>query len=487
MKELSKILFSFLLIFLISGCKQVSIISYDTSNVKPEGYTELINYYLPKSILKIKVPIQKKVSEKGLIHLMDDGETKNDLIKCFEENLNWKFVAANTEAFSLGDKIEFIPLTEPDSEKHYTIAFKNAKVLSQSLNIKLSKDGVIASGEFAQENKTFEFVSKGLEMGASLAGSFFGLGGGTVGKSYSCSSFTDNSDESAKIQSLLLEMNDISNSKAQLVTVQASGVSVEALKFRLEMMDKRIKEIEKIIMGKQKVTTYWLSFLYEPKKEEIVLLELDTLSGINIPNSKQDLSFINDNVVSSGKKLKIIAKTGSIFPADHAEFSQAMDSDQSNGDIEKFGFLRYNLPRKYTLQLLWDDKPLKSFANSEDKKGLDQYSMYFPQNGGVGILPNNFKDANIIYYEDIGAIKEIKLSKVATLDAKTIGTSFAAADSIVSLRSTIIAYNKAKKAESNTEDETEETQETVIRLIVEKEESVPGESSEENNEESEEN
>lgn len=450
----------FFLVVLVFSCKP-TIIAYEASQPKSEKFTNYLSYYLPKSYLKVKVPIEKNEIKEGLIHKLEKP-LKEQITKFFVLNFGWDTIKIE-EKFSLGKQIQFIPLTVPDTNKHYTIAFKNAETLAQTLNLKLNEEGIISSGEFAQENKTFEFVSKGLELGATLAGNFFSLGVGEPGELVF--GFTDNSDEFKRIEILTEELVKIIRNRSDIITQNSAGISKEAIEYRVTQIDQRIAAIKKEIMGSEKTTIHWASFIYEPKTktETVTILELDHENGITIPNAEEKnvLSYINNSTPSNAKKLSIMATS---YSPNFQQPDSTLNKKSNEKPTKTNGFLRYNKPPKYTLQLLWDGKPLKTFKDSEYKKGVDVFTMFFPQNGSIEVLPGNFKDANIIFYDDIGGIKEIKFAKKNNLDATIIQSSFAAADSLISLRKTVKEYNSKDETDN---EETEEAEETIIRLIIE--------------------
>jgi hypothetical protein len=454
----SRIPLYLLITLFVFGCNNSSVISYKSDTSAPENHVRFVDYCLPKSVLKIKVPIVKSTMKKGLIDSLTATE-RTSALKYFSINYGWKEVKT-PKAFSLGKKIQFIPLTEPDMNKCYSLAYKNKKTLSQNLGLSLTKDGIISSGEFAQENKTFEYVSKAIELSATITSKLYALGGDE-----DMVDMEDIGDSNAakRIKVLRSELKKLKEAKNNMIIQRSAGSVKDVLEYRMSFIDKRIAAIKSEVMGYHKKTTYWLSFLYEPAEvgdvQKKIILVLDNVNGLSIPrNPLFDLSYINQgSTISKAKKLEIRAAKLNSVP---------VQSTTVNGSKESEAFLFYNVPAKYSIQLFYDGKPLKSFKSSEDKKGNDIYTMYFPQRGVVNSLPADFKESSITYYEDIGAIKTVKFKREATLTSERLGMAAAAADSLRVLRDARKAFLEAKNSDES-EDETEEVEETIIRLIIE--------------------
>lgn len=456
MKRIRNVILCAILLTL-AACSPQAIISFKSSEKVPEGHIAYVDYFLPKSVLKIKVPIVKSNFEPGLYQQLKSQNEKK-IIDELSKLYGWKNEKDTLTTFGLGKKIQFIPLTEPDPNKHNTLAFKNKKVLTQSSKLNLTKDGIIASGEFAQENKTFEYVTKSVELGASIISKFYTLGDELP------EDFTniDNPSKSySRILHLMKELKDLVEGRNDMIVQNANGVSKDVIEYRMKYIDKRLGEIKAEIMGQNKKTTYWLSLLYEPNKnkEEIDLIKIAKDKGIIVPNGIAVLNGVIDTTISKSEKdilsLSIVANQISLNVKETNQYKTASVSSS---------FMRYNIPAKYSLQLLLDGKPLKSFKNSEDKKGTDIYTMYFPQKGIEGVLPTDFKESSIVYYEDIGAIKSISFSKEATVNTSAVQAIYAAADSVISLKDARQAYLDDKNSDDE-DDDTEETEETVIRII----------------------
>lgn len=458
-----KFIFPTVLLFLFISCRS-SLFVQDGTGVADGDTRYLVSYYLPKTILKIKIPVEKAERKTGLIDKLNSKEKKELLDKIYEK-YGWEALKSQDEVYSIGEKIHLVPLAIPDKNKHFTITYSGKKALANSSGIILTKDGLISSGEFAQEDKTFEYVTKGVELLASSASLLMGLGTPDSERKPLFEG-SDLSKEQKRISNLLEELDNLTAVKADLLKNQTSAVStVDPLKYRLELIDKRLLEIKHEILGYDKKTIYNISLLYDPGKTGIItLLEVDGKSGIRIPkmagkDPQQNLlkDILVDKETKTFKSLNLIVSP--IY-----EIGQPRKKFESSAKAGKH-FLVYNIPTKYTIQITFDGKALKSFASSDDPKGLEQYEVYFPQKGSMAALPYDFKDMKVVFFDDIGAIKELRSSKEAILTAANVSSSFAAVDSILSFR------NKIKESKKEEEPATEEVKEQVIRLIIEKEDS----------------
>ncbi len=448
-----------MVLFIGIACK-TTMIAYDADQEIPDEvqYSEMISYYLPKSILKVRVPITVNTLKEGLIHKLPETE-QSEILQLIQVNYGWTPVSVK-DKFSLGDRIIMEPITLPDPDRHYIIAYKNLKFYSQVLKLSFSKDGIISSGEFAQKDKTIDIVSKGVEMGANLASNLYPLLGTAKSKfedfqkemGYDKPSV---SIEAKRIIVLLDELNKLSQGKLDMLSNVEPNVSKDALEYRVVSIENRMEEIKKAILGSVKKTTHWIAFEYVPTLPNAELMQIDPENGINVPlvdNQGIDTQLTKDFDSNKSKSLKIIS---------NQIISHAVEEAITQPKKEK-GFLRYTIPPKYSIELEYDGKKLKSFKDLKDKDGSNSFSMYFPQLGPVGVLPADFNGAEFVFYEDIGAIKSIKYSNDPIEEAEIEGTA-AAIDSL-------IAYKAKKKAIDDAADDTdstddEEVEETVIRII----------------------
>jgi len=457
------------MILVLSACSTSLTV---TDGTTPSGsQKDYFGYYLPKTLLKIKVPIEEAEFKPGLVNHLSASKLKS-VLKYLFVSYGWEPVKKDEDKYSIGEKIQFIPQTVPDTDKYFTLQYSGAKALANSMGLVLTRDGMISSGEFAQEDKTFEYVTKGVELLAHTASILMGLGNksGEPAVVPFCSD-AETDQYVLRICALIGELNNISATKADLIKNATNGVaSNDPLKYRTELIDKRILKIKEEILGRYKKTIFNVSLIYEPgnDRETVALLKLSPSKGIVIPKmtnndpARTALAGIIATSEDGAKPLTLLVEPAYTLKAPRTRFV----------DSKGFGrehFLVYNVPAKFKLTLVFDGKPLKSFQSEEDEKGTDIYEIYFPQRGMMAALPVDFKEMKVVFIEDLGSIKEIKSSKGAELTATQVSAGVAALDSVLTLRNKIRESKKEKPAA----EETEETKEQVIRLIIEQPQTPP--------------
>ncbi|WP_298754885.1 DUF4831 family protein [uncultured Psychroserpens sp.] len=427
---------------------------------------DIYGYYsLPKTKLKIRIPIVKNSFEPSPIlkAISDKDQRASDSI-CIEKflkiNFGWQYVKKPEAKFTLGKKVVLSSIHLPDPNKKYALAYKNSKAISQTLNLSISKDGLIQSGEFAQESKVYEISKKSIEIVSSIIGSASGLGTKDLSNDNDYSCITNE-----RVKILIDKAIELQKAKYVLLQQYPNAVNnVDIVKFNFEQLDSQLKAIKNELLGKVAKKTHHITIYIDPQNDFTSkdLFKLSPSSGVITPRNSLFSNLSSDVSKNSGSNEKILKLVvqGKIVP--DASSVLSTEATLTESSINSDAFLYYNIPAKYTLQLQYDNKPLSSFKSEKDKEGNDDYTIFFPQLGQVAYLPKDFKEANIVYYEDTGGIKSAKLSKEATVDANKIEGYYTALDSI---RKTLKAIKKNNKP---VEDEVEEVEEQVIRLIIDK-------------------
>ena len=434
-------------------------------------------YYLPKTVLKMRIPIEVNSRKKGVI----DSISNPDNRKCFLNSLNtyfgWVDVVEPKEKFTLDKKIVLSPISRPDTTKRYAIAYKNSKSISQTLNVSLGKDGRIQSGEFAQKSEVFEIVKKSTEIVGTAVGSIMGLGGESDG-GISVDSFQCIPNERAKI--LIEQVISLGDLRENLVRTYANSVNTtDVVKFHLKQVDDLLLNAKNEILGKISKKTHYITIMLDPTCDKTSkkpcgftskdLIKINPNKGVIVEEMDYYSSLSNEIKVEKDHKtkkgdtvnvLRLVVENRTV-----PKESEVLNATTtiSEGKIKSDAFLYYNIPAQYNFSLVYKNKPISTFSSSEDKKGKDDYSVFFPQLGKVGFLPLNFKEASVVYYEDTGGLKSAKISKEASTTAENIDGYFQALDSI---NKTFKAIKEANKEEPPATEESEEVEEDVIRLII---------------------
>jgi hypothetical protein len=459
---------------IISGCAE-SIISVRSSMVNDDildDYDIYTYYSLPRTELKIKIPIAQYSIEKGILSYEEEG---SQLIKLLEYRYGWKPVEPPEYKYAVDQNITFEAVTLPDPEKRYAIAYKNSKMISATLNATLTRDGLIQSGEFAQESKAFEVAVKAMEIFGPVISAAASLGGvEDVNKEFS--TVLDIDSLSGRIKRLLQNAEELYAYRSQLISKPTNSVNnVEIIKYHLGEIDKQLIAIKNELLGSVSKTIHYVTIVFDPEKhfEELDLLEIDPQNGIlrknNLELIKLSEDLTTDKALNETISLKLLAKKiiePGIIEDEGTSIEVINDGDKTTRTLNTKVFMYYNIPAKYELKLMANNKPLKSYTGRTDKNGSDEYQIYFPQLGKVAFLNKDFKEANIIYYEDIGALKSAKISKSAEVDAEKVESMYSALDSMYS---TIQEIRKKDDTDQGDASVTEEVNEQVIRLFISEE------------------
>ena len=463
------IIASFILCY---GCAE-SIISINPSKVSlkeiPSQYSVYGYYSLPKTVLKLRIPVCKKKFTPGLIKHKD--ESNECLAKYVLDNFGWKPIEKPKEIVGIDNGTIVETISEPDPKKNYAIIYKNSKAISQTIKITLNKDGIIQSGEFAQESKVYDITKKSIELVGAGMSSFGFLGKETEDDSKKENCIESESIETEEGRKLVKRVKELLQKKYEYVTEYPQYVeNTEVLKFPLSQIDKEIKQLKGKLIGSVSKKVYYVTLFIDPKKdfESIKLFDINTRKGIFAKEGSL-LANLSETIKTSEssnlKSFELVVLKKRVPITENTLTSNVSKVKTDDGTYLKGdSFLHYNIPAKYYLSLKYGNKGLNTHSSSEDKKGSGDIEVYFPQLGQVAYLNKDFKGAEVVYYEDTGGIKSYKLTREAELTADRIEGIYSAIDSV---NTTIKALKEEKKKESSTEEEKEdEVEEQVIRLII---------------------
>lgn len=498
-----------LLTFFLVGCAK-GIISIPTDNNQntslKNDYEIFTQYSLPKTELKIQVPVVINTLEEGILRSGDN------LDKCLQkillENFEWKITEAPKEKFSIDKKIIFTPLTIPDPHKKFTLIYKKSRGIGQTMNLVISKDGIIQSGEFAQESKTFEIVTKSAQVAGSLVGAVAGLGvDKDMGFEKQCD-ITTIKDKRA--QRLISDLHSLLQARYALISTPPVNMNnTDVIKLQMADIDEKIKAIKGLLVGEVKKTIHNVTINIDPQvfQNNIGLFSLSPTEGITSIGNQADFDKLSTEIkaakpesVKDSKILQIslrslvtpeildwnnIPENTSARGNDKMSDAQALTksikskeqqpgtsqqqksntSSTDGGDKNYLNtFLYYNVPAKYEITLNYGGKPIPIYGSKDQKEGNDDYQVYFPQLGKIAALPVDFKEASIVYYEDIGALKSAKFVKAVEDDVSRIQTGYEVLDSI---RNVFKAIKEDNTPDVEEDEVDEESEEQVIRLIIE--------------------
>jgi hypothetical protein len=449
-----------LLMFLLAGCAD-SIISVHRGRI-PENYRVFGYYSLPKTALKIQIPITRLSFVSGIVKSSDSACVN----KVLRNEFGWEPVEAPKETFVIDQKILLQPVTLPDPNKTFAIAYAKSKALAKTINVSLSRDGLIQSGEFAQESKVFEIIRKGAELTGSAIGSIASLGKKGVEATTSCD---NDSIKDQRVVHLIKNAKMLADARHGIV-VDPSGINnTDILKAHLAAIDKQLKLVKDQLTGALSKKVYNITLYVEPQNDfqEIVLLKLNPAKGVVSDGSDKWSSLSPEISTTERENFKVLKlKARKLAAIGQATFGKQVNNagDNPNTQLNTEAFLYYNLPAKYELTMLYGNEQIPTFASGDQKEGSGDYQVYFPQLGELAYLPVDFKESSITYYEDTGSLKSAKFVKAATVDAEKVQAAYEALDSIRT------ALNALKESQTAQEAEVvEQVEEQVIQLDVESE------------------
>ena len=467
----------FLLCILLMSCAE-SIISVRPDKVSLNDIKskyDVYGYYsLPKTILKIRVPVYKKSYKKGIVA---EADSNSCLVNYLKTNFGWEIVKEPTELVGIEKGAVLSTTSEPDSEKRYALLYKNSKAIAQTINVKLNKDGIIQSGEFAQESKVFEITKKSIELIATATFTLNPLGpADTKDGDLECSKI-EHIKYSNRAKLLVSQVISLNETKGDLIkNIRAQVNNVEILKNHLAILDKQLAQIKGELMGKITKKIHYVTLYVDPEKDfnSLDLFKINPKDGIFISDTNSFYKNLTPGISSkdnSGlKTLRLVVRRKNIPNPLHTLSSEASLKTIENSKVleNDDAFLHYNIPAKYTLTLQYDNKPLNVLAKLKDKEGSDDYNVYFPQLGVVGYLGKDLKEADVVYYEDTGAIQSAKFQKEPSITAERVEGIYSALDTIVRTRQAIREKKEeeAKLASAASEEVEEVVEEQVIRLII---------------------
>ena len=291
---------------------------------------------------------------------------------------------------------------------------------------------------------------------------------------------------------MIKDAHTLVETRLGLLTSPPSGVNnKEILETYLARIDKQLKQIKTALVGTITKKVHYLNIRIDPKeppKDGIMeLLKLNPKHGIVSDDSDTNDRWrslsddLRTNQTEGAKSLVLaweevydlgmVRKAGiEIVKPEEDQGTNTSNQNNSNNEgptLVTDAFLYYNIPAKYELSIRYGGKPVSSFNNKQqkEKEGVEIYNIYFPQFGKIAYLPKDFKEAYVVYYQDIGALKSAKYVKEAQVTAERIEGIYTAADS---LRRVIEATKEAESAEDTVEEDNveEEVEEQIIRLII---------------------
>lgn len=496
------IIAAILLGVLITACKTNINVTPVPSRTTYEP-KEIIQYYLPKTRLGVRLPIVKTVKSEGLLKKLDRADPGAfKVVQTYfavKYGLELKATAGGT-TYAMKGKVELVPYAIKDTTKHYSIRYNRKKCKSCSTSFELNEQGILKTGAFAQENQVVELVLKLLDVTANLAMK------SSLGDSYQQ---PGDKEQPTELDLLLKEsekqLKELRRKKANasMITKKENAIAyirrimnidknlqvlhtkktdlIGSSTFRTESttlydayirdLDKQIKLFLDEMNGKSNPSTDWYYFDLGPDGTHVVSTPSSTFQF------RLDLLYLYKDrapVVQTGSvdktTLKGTFETIAVDIAFQKQDYNLLKKVYAAGGTKKMpvvdsaggkskNFLYYNVPARTNVTLLKAGKVINTYKNQEQKSGSPGLTVYFPQFGIVKALPPEFGECTVELFEDVGAIKKLSYKSRAIITGDEITGAGATADSLYSAYKSIF---KSEPAQETAEEET--TSEQTIHI-----------------------
>ncbi|WP_163350843.1 DUF4831 family protein [Desulfovibrio sp. JC010] len=183
-------------VYPVSMIAKNSTLAQEMVKNKSQGFF----YALPKTVLNVEFKVKKVVETPGVFWKYKDGiisnctsvveklknSTINDdklkiILQCegIMELLRSKdAVKKDNTTYKIAES-SIVTVVEPDHENQFYVDISADAFTANSLQMTLSEYGIVSDVAVTAEDKSIDYAVAGLKTTASIAGAFFGLGGGT--------------------------------------------------------------------------------------------------------------------------------------------------------------------------------------------------------------------------------------------------------------------------------------------------------------------
>lgn len=455
----------------------LSCSSMNVSKINKNVDSSGLYYALPKTILLIEATVTVatyRIPEK--YKGIQDVQVKES-IKILYMNLS-KIVNCDlinvdeNPQFSIND-ISISTKTVPDIENIYKIELKKLANKNLFTKISLKENGLIQGVEKKEEDKTFSWLTKGLESIASIVGKILKGNVGsdlielkktadTTTKSLTDDRYKEVINEFYYYYDLAQEIIGISEARAHLMQYDSINSS-EALKIQLDELNKKEKNLLSTMTKEKKssVKYYYEIDLGNNGSELVARMpnEVKESHGVNIIGSNDDF------VTGSFKLFRFNSSTGVGDLPTYCKYKvgsfhmQNISLNINNSDTEEIKIV-IEYSKKQMSKILEMNKKLENNNNQngyfyrvpafvtvklqKNDEILAVHNLTIAQLGEVLSLPVFFNDVNVEFFEDSGAIKTASGSYVSLKDEEVSNINKALLE-MIRVNSTSTNYEKIIK------------------------------------------
>ena len=402
-----RLVFIFCFLGTIIGCSSHLPTVTPIKKVKDIKSQKGVFYSLPKTVIRIEIPIISTNKKPGPLFVNKDWFYKKATNVGLEMN---DITKEKSTTFSIG-KATVSTISMPDENNTFFVKFDSKAFEDLNLTMKLSKTGLLESAKSDSTNRVLDIGVKVFESAASIAGKFITLGG--------------KAPEESQIDDHINTINRILISRLDLITGTAGtitgGLPAETLKLMLVELDKKEQELMNALRGTTTKKEWTAVFEFEPepkpkpketeedkitfKEVEIKLLSISESDGIN-ELTDYCINYYSNPFGRKGKKTQDSIKLRISAKAQPALKIFPNDKDDS-------GSFFYRIPLQANVELLKNDKLFMA------------ENVYIAQIGPIRHLPNKFNGKfgllDLIFYTDTGSIQKIDTQAKAMEISDAIG------------------------------------------------------------------
>ena len=343
-----------------------------------------IFYSLPKTLIRIEIPIISITKIPG--PLFENEDWFNQAVESIGLTTD-EIIKTESTTYKLGDAV-ISTITLPDEKNTFFIELDIEWTKDLSLNMQLSKEGLLESSKSDSTDRAFDIGVKLAKSTASIAAKIF-----------MPEAEKEEREKRKKkyVNQNIAEINIIRNDRYKLISgnigQMSGGLHPETLKLMLEELDKREQDLTNDLRGITTEKKWTAIFEIEPDTidAEAELLRFSEINGIAELSKYCVNDFSNPFDKTSDKEadlieMKISAKKQ---PAD------IIKSNDKNID----GSFFYRIPVQTHVEI------------KKNEKTFIAENVYLAHLGPIRQLPKDFKSKSALldlsFYTDTGGIKKI--------------------------------------------------------------------------------
>jgi hypothetical protein len=285
----------------------------------------------------------------------------------------------------------------PDKNNIYKVNSIKRWNQDRSLSFSISETGLIQGGETSKVDKTFEIVSTTV---GSVIDLFFRMDA-------AYDSLVRNRIDVARVSPLKKRIDDLRNAKEQLIISSQGNLSMEAVKFKIDEIDKLIEKEAIELLGSRESETSVFKFEVEADTVKTArnILKISPTGVFLMSPNDRELNASPFKLSTDPGAGDVLTLTGERDPLSLG----TMITPQPTKNGSKG--LAYRIPGQgiFKIQL------------GNEVKAISTVSV--AQFGSIVYLPYKINKSSIKYYESLGFLKEVSLESTSVISGDNISTA----------------------------------------------------------------